>query len=627
MPPQTPPHLVGLRRGAIPSPETLFAESAAGIAITGDSGAGKSSFLLGLMRSVVAQGFGMTLLDPHGDLASDLERHCASLPDRIRSKIVVLRFHDTSCLPALNPLAVDAIAGDEFRRRALISSKVGHVAKIMLHAWGESGTSSRPTLAKWLNRFLTMLARCGLTIPDVRHFFDTNSPVYQALTESAPDFISRLEMEQLADLKPREREDEIASTKNRFLGYLSNPIVECVLGSPDRALSFRDLIQRQGVLIVDLSRGGVLRDEDVEIFANLVLHEVLYAAFNMPRHERVPHFVFADELPVFASSFDLITWALTQVRKFKLRFCCAFQGTQLFEERTEDRLLNALIGQCNAHVIFRQKNPVDARFFADIVSLPSADPWKVKHVLTTPQQYQDGHDLVTLVDEAENWSDATQDGTGESTSSSRTESNSTGSNSSRGVTRTDNIQNDPLFQIGQAVSRAKSDTTGTSLSQSTARGESQSTSSSSSTTASRGGGRTFKQSLVPRIKTRDVVSSVQFLSLDEQVAQIASEIARLPIGSALLNLAGRVARVKFPLPRDPLARTPKFARKKVNELTRMIHSRPEFQSPAERTAARLRFERRLIEHLHRIAANDEANRAGPSVVVLPRSRDENELSI
>ena len=130
-----------------------------------------------------------------------------------------------------------------------------------------------------------------------------------------------------------------------------------------------------------------------------------------------------------------------------------------------------------------------------------------------------------------------------------------------------------------------------------------------------------------RIKTRDVVSSVQFLSLDEQVAQIASEIARLPIGSALLNLAGRVARVKFPLPRDPLAQTPKFARKKVNELTRMIQSRPEFQSPTERTAARLRFEQRLVEHLHRIAANDESNRAAPPLVILPKCHDENELSI
>jgi hypothetical protein len=620
MPIPTPSRFVGERRGRLPSPEELFAESAAGMAVSGDSGTGKSTFLLGLMKTIIGQGFGLTLLDPHGDLASDLERHCASLPDRIRSKIVVLRFHETKRLPALNPLAVDHIKGDEFRRRAMIASKVGHVTKVLLSAWGESGTASRPTLAKWLNRFLTMLARCGLTIPDVRHFFDTSSSVYHALTAAAPDFVSRLEMEQLADLKPREREDEIASTKNRCLGYLSNPIVECVLGSPEYALSFRDLIQQQGVLIVDLSRGGVLRDEDVEIFANLILHEVLYAAFNMPRAERVPHFVFADELPVFASSFDLITWALTQVRKFKLRFCCAFQGTQLFEERTEDRLLNALIGQCNCHVMFRHKNPVDARFFADIVHLPSADPWKIKHVLKTPQQYQDGHDLVTLVDEAENWSDANQSGTGESTATSDTRTESTGNTTSRGDTTTESRREE---QLRDAVSRARSETTGTSRSNSTAQGQTQTSNHSSSTTSTRGGGRTFKQSLVPRVKTRDIVSSIQFLTLDEQIAQIAGEIARLPVGSALLSLAGRIARVRFPLPKDPLARTPKFAQKKVTELVRMIHARPEFQSPAERADARLHFERRLIEHLHAMAIADTA----PRIVLLPRSAGEEHLTI
>lgn len=74
---------------------------------------------------------------------------------------------------------------------------------------------------------------------------------------AAPDFVSRMEMEQLADLRPREREEEIASTKNRCLGFLSNPVVECVLGSPGQVVSFRDLIQQRGILIVDLSRGGV----------------------------------------------------------------------------------------------------------------------------------------------------------------------------------------------------------------------------------------------------------------------------------------------------------------------------------------------------------------------------------
>ena len=118
-----------------------------------------------------------------------------------------------------------------------------------------------------------------------------------------------------------------------------------------------------------------------------------------------------DELPTFRSSFEVITSALAQVRKFQARFVVAFQGTQLFEDRQQDRLLNALVGQCNAHFYFRHKNPADAKFFGEIIRLPSVDPLKVKHVRKQQQQqrYQDGHDILTLSDESESFSHANQD--------------------------------------------------------------------------------------------------------------------------------------------------------------------------------------------------------------------------
>ena len=134
------------------------------------------------------------------------------------------------------------------------------------------------------------------------------------------------------------------------------------------------------------------------------------AVYNTPRDARVPHFVFLDELPVFLSPADLITRALTQVCKFKIRVISAFQGTQLFPDRSDDRLLNTLIGQCNLQFYFRHKNPADAKFFGEVVKLPSYDRLKKKHVLTTPQQYQDGNNRFVLTDESANWNDAEQEG-------------------------------------------------------------------------------------------------------------------------------------------------------------------------------------------------------------------------
>jgi hypothetical protein len=588
------------KKSSLPGTKILFDESAAGIAISGDSGSGKSNLMLLLIMLLVQLGIGLTLIDPHGDLATDVERQCASLPDRIRRRVIVIRYSNTSRIVGMNPLSIGRFVADGLARAARIVSKVGNVCRILLHAWGERDFNSKPLLFKWTMRFLTMLARVGLTIADVAHFFDVGSPVYQALAGTAPDLVSRLEMEALAEMRPRDREDFIASTKNRFLGFLENPIVRLVLGRPDQTLDVARLIQEGAVIIISLERGGVLRDEDVEILANLWLNELLYAVYNTPREQRVPHFIFLDELPVFASSFDLLTQATAQVRKFKTRLVCAFQGTQFFPDRTDDRLLNAIIGQLGVQFYFRHKHPVDAKFFGEIVKLPSLDLLRPKHVLKTPQQFQEGHDVVVLSDTAANWSDAQQEGASQADAVSDTQTHANSTSQSTGSTDT---RSDSLQHLADAVSRAQSSQSATGASNAAAHGTTRTDGRNWSNTRSRGGSVTRKTTLVPRIRTRDIVSSIQFFTADEQIIEAASRFTLLPVGTALLYIAGRgVAEANLPLAKNPFRSTPRFAIKKLAELQRLVLSRPEFATPEELVAKRIEFERQLVHYLNCQAA-------------------------
>src|SRR5207244_3114045 len=113
-------------------------------------------------------------------------------------------------------------------------------------------------------------------IPEVRHFFDPYSPVYAPLARLAPDAIAQQELSQLAELRLRDREEFIASTKNRFLGFLKNPFVELALGKIDGALDARQLIQEGAIVLINLESGTILRDEDREIFANAWLSEFIF---------------------------------------------------------------------------------------------------------------------------------------------------------------------------------------------------------------------------------------------------------------------------------------------------------------------------------------------------------------
>lgn len=589
----------------------LFNDSAAGIAISGDSGTGKSNTMNVLMDALVRQDIGLTLLDPHGDLAQDFEHSCSALPRRLRERCQVIRPCNLSRMVSLNPLYVSPASGDWLRWRAQIATKVSQVARILLYAWGERDFNSKPVLFKWLTRVLTTMATAGMTLSDARHFFQVGGDVYQALANAAPDVLARVEMNDLLEMRPREREDLIASTKNRLLGFLENPVVELALGRPHGWLDASTMIRERKITIISLERGGVLREEDQEIFANLWLSELLNAAYNLPRHERTPHVVFLDELPVFSSSFDVLTRALAQVRKFQIRLVAAFQGTQLFPDRTEDRLLNALISQCRTTVVFRHKNPVDAKFFGELVTLPVLDPLAEKHRLTQLQQYQDGNEVVVLTDETDNWSDAEQAGGSRSDAQSDTSSDtSTDSrSSSRGDTVTRNEQ-----ALSEAVSRARNDQTGSSTSRATSRGNTRTDGTSWSNTSTRGGSRTRKTTLVPRLRWREIVTSVQFFSPDEQVAFGARDVARQGTGEAAVYTAGQVPmRVRFPLAHGPFDHTPKFAAKQLQALRTEIMSRPMFATPAQIVAERREFECRLITHLERIAIEFQPLAALPPV--------------
>jgi hypothetical protein len=591
----------------------LFDESAAGIAISGDSGTGKSNMMAVLMEALARRDVGLTLVDPHGDLAQDFEQACSAFPRSLRARCQVVRPSNLSLLISINPLHVFGASGNWLRWRARIASKVSQVARILLYAWGERDFNSKPVLFKWLTRVLTTMATAGMTLPDARHFFQVGGDVYQALANAAPDVLARLEMNELAEMRPREREDLIASTKNRLLGFLENPIVDLTLGRPHGWFDPASMIRERMITIVSLERGGVLREEDQEIFANLWLSELLNAAYDLPRHERTPHVVFLDELPVFSSSFDVLTRALAQVRKFKIRLVAAFQGTQLFPDRTEDRLLNALISQCRTTAVFRHKNPVDARFFGELVTLPVLDPLAEKHRLTQWQQYQDGNDVVFLTDESESWSAAEQAGgsRADADSTSRSETATDTRSAGTGETVTTDAQT-----LADAVSRARNEATGSSTSQAATSGNTHTDTTSWANTSTRGGSRTRKMTLVPRLRWREVVTSVQLIPTSEQIDLGARDITRQATGQATLYTAGMTPmRVRLPLARSPFAATPKYAAKQLQALRAESMARPMFATPAQIIAERREFERRLVAHLEQLALTFEPVAAQPSPAV------------
>lgn len=578
-------------------------ESAAGLMITGSSGTGKSQLMRLIMKRLAASGEGLWLLDPHGDLARDVELDTTTLPKRHRDRVVIIRPSDVrNGVASINPLHVSRDGCSELQWRSRLAVKVMHVSTILLAAWGEENFNSKPVLAKWMTRFLMLLAIGGLPISAVRYFFDPSHPVYQALSQIAPDFVTRMEMEELAALRPKEREEIIASTKNRFLGWLANPTIELNVGKTEGVFDVRQLIQQRAIVIISLETGeGDLHDTDVEILANLWLSEIVFAIFNTPRDKRVDTTIFLDELPIFNSSFQLLSKVLPQCRKLKARWVTAFQGAYVFRDAIDNPLLNLIIGQCRTHFVFGHSNHRDCEFFGKVVKFRNVDLMRRKHTTRQTQQIQVGHDVVTLYDESTNWSNADQHGNSQAEGTTQTTTNTDTSSST--TNRAEKYQLDNTLQ--RAVTDARGDTSGSSLAQ--ADGSTTTSTENWSQTRTQGGGVTRKQTLVPRLES-EVIEHIQFMTPDEQFIEVASKIAGFDVGQCVIHRSGKGAWItKLPMVRNRFRRTPQFAHRQVQTLYSSVFSRPQYESPARISQRQDEFTENLVCRLNALPHKESAH--------------------
>ena len=71
------------------------------IYIIGQTGTGTTTLLETMLAQDIGQGWGMALIDPHGDL---VERVYANIPDRERHRLIYIDAPDETCRWGYNPL-------------------------------------------------------------------------------------------------------------------------------------------------------------------------------------------------------------------------------------------------------------------------------------------------------------------------------------------------------------------------------------------------------------------------------------------------------------------------------------------------------------------------------------------
>lgn len=282
--------------------------------LLGPTGVGKSTVLLSLALADAAEGRGLLLLDPKGDLATDF---VARLPQERAEDVVVLD-PTNPCPVGFNPLVGPpelAVVTAEAVLRVL--------AELFRDSWGirtaDVLSAALLTLARIPQATLVWLVPL-LTNPAFR---------CRVLALAPPDPLGTDVFWQGYEAKPvRTQAVEVAPVLNKLRQLMLRPGLRAMLGQAQPRFGLTDLLERRRIVVVNLNQGllgaGAARLLGTLLISQLWQHLLARQAESPERRQIVS--VYIDEVQAFLAGLPgSLADALAQARSLGAAFHLAHQ--------------------------------------------------------------------------------------------------------------------------------------------------------------------------------------------------------------------------------------------------------------------------------------------------------------
>ena len=324
------------------------------MAVVGPSGTGKSALLTGCILDDLASGFGGVVIDPKGDLASDvLDR----IPDEHAGRVVVLDPSVRGAVPGLDLLRV----GDPDLRADVV---LGALAAIFKDSWGVRTDTylrlglrtlselPRPVLSDWLRLFTDPGFR-------TRAISRLQDPMLIGAWQSY-EALSRAEQQQ-----------HVAAPMAKVVSLLSRPAVRGVLAQSDPKLNIPQRLAERRWLVVTLSP-GTLGEPAARLLGAVLTYAVwtaIEARSAVRREQRASVFLYVDELQTLAG----LPFGLESLFERARGLGCGVSVATQALGRLPESVRQSLLGNVGTLVAFRLGHDEAARVARELPGLDAKD--------------------------------------------------------------------------------------------------------------------------------------------------------------------------------------------------------------------------------------------------------------
>lgn len=283
--------------------------------IIGQTGTGKSAYISYMARQDIWNGDGVCVVDPHGDLIEDILQY---IPKERAKDVVVFSPADLE-----RPMGLNLLEAATPEQQDMASSQA---TEIFIKIFGDEIFGPR-IQHYFRNACLTLMEDPdeGATLIDVPRIFTDDAFMRYKVSKVKNPVVRSFWEDEYANTGDRERQEMIPYFSSKFGPFITNAIMRNTIGQAKSAFNFREIMDNQKILLINLSKGK-LGTLNTQLLGLVVVAQIQMAAMgrvDTPEDERKDFYLYVDEFQNFAT--DTFCSILSEARKYKLNLVMAHQ--------------------------------------------------------------------------------------------------------------------------------------------------------------------------------------------------------------------------------------------------------------------------------------------------------------
>ena len=316
--------------------------------IVGKTGTGKTTLLENMAIQDIQRGNGVGIVDPHGEFA---EKMLDYVPSNRINDVIYFNPADLEV-----PLAFNVLEKVNLEYRHLVASGLMGVFKKI---WPDVWSARMEYILN--NAVLALLEYPGSTLLGINKILadkEFRNKVVEKLNDPS---VKSFWINEFAKYPDRFREEAVAPIQNKVGQFISSPLIRNIIGQTRSLIDFREIMDNQKILIVNLSKGKIGEDAS-RLLGALCITKLQLAAMSrvdIPEEERKDFYLYVDEFQNFAT--ESFVNVLSEARKYHLCLILAHQYIDQLVQGDNTTVKEAIFGNVGTMISFRV-GAADAEF-------------------------------------------------------------------------------------------------------------------------------------------------------------------------------------------------------------------------------------------------------------------------